>query len=213
MPKLGMPRNDFIREIRNLVAEKCCNLWPADIAEIAKLTNQNVINSGEECVVVPGIDNTSEVIAYTYFNLNPLRAKELFYSQRIYSTLFPNNFPNFYSASGASLTNRDLPSGTIRQKIESSKEARVIFPFNKVIDICAAIGLPLLVEIGGDNMMISSNGGEYYVDTTTQLYPGLINEQKLFEYMNQYYIETDIRIVKSCIFRLKEIYKQAEAQR
>ena len=121
MPKLGMPQNEFIQEIQKLVAQKCCNLWPDDITEIAKSTNQVVINSGAECVVVPEKDCDQEVIAYTYFDLNPLRAKELFYSQKIYSTLFPNNFPRFYSASGGSLTYRNLPSGTIRQKIESRK--------------------------------------------------------------------------------------------
>ncbi len=213
MPKLGMPRNNFIKEIRNLVAEKCCNLWPWDVTEIAKRTNQKVINSGEECVVIPGIANDQEVIAYTFFDLNPLRAKELFYAQRIYSTLFPNNFPHFYVASGASVKYRHLPSGTIRQKIERQEKEEINYPFQKVIDICATIGLPLLVEISGENIMVGKDGGEYYLDTTRQLYPGLIDEQKLFAYIHGKYTEKDIRIIKSCMSRLKDVYVQADIQR
>lgn len=213
MPKLGMPQNNFIKEIRNLVNEKCCNLWPWDVAEIAKHTNQDVINTGEECVVIPGIDSVQEVIAYTFFNLNPLRAKELYYSQKIYSTLFPNNFPRFYSASGASIIYRDLPSGTIRQKIEKQEKGEINYPFQKVIDICNAIGLPLLVEISGENIMVSKDGGEYYLDTTSQLYPDSIDEQRLFEYMKIHFTEKNIRIVKSSIARLKEVYVQADIQR
>ena len=213
MPKLGMPQNEFIQEIQKLVAQKCCNLWPDDITEIAKSTNQVVINSGAECVVVPEKDCDQEVIAYTYFDLNPLRAKELFYSQKIYSTLFPNNFPRFYSASGGSLTYRNLPSGTIRQKIESRKEIKIIYSFQEVVDVCTEIGLPLLVELGGDNTTVGKDGGEYYLDTTQQLHPAYIDQEKLFTYMRQRYTAEDIRVVKSSIARLTEIHRQAEIQR
>jgi len=213
-----MPKNEFMKEVRNCVASRHCNLWPHEIAEIAERNDQEVINSGEECVVIPGKDKSREVVvAYTYFDLNPLRAKELFYSQRIYSTLFPNNFPHFYAAFGGSVVNRSLPSGTIRQKIEGQKGLEIRHPFQKVIEVCSQINLPLLIplsQIGGDNVVIGEDGGEYYLDTTAHLNPTLIDKAKLSAYMKENkYSQTEIHVIEISITRLEEVYRLAAIQR
>ena len=214
MPELGMPKNEFIGEVRRCVAEKYCNLWPWEIQEIAERNDQEVINSGEECVVVPGKDGSKEtVVAYTYFDLNPLRAKELFYSQRIYSTLFPNNFPKFYAAFGASKEG-DKPTGTIRQKINYSDKAEVIYPFQQVVNVCNEIGLPLMYQPSPDNLVVGENGGEYYLDTTPQFPPEAVNREKLFEYMiKSGYSQVDVRIIELSLLRIEEVYKEAARQR
>lgn len=216
MPELGMPKNEFIKKVREVVHEKCCNLWPDEIQKIADENNQEVIGSGAECVVIPGKDNSKDiVVAYTYFDLNPLKAKQLFYSQRIFSTLFPHNFPHFYAAFGKHPNQKQTenPSGTIRQMIHEDKKQKVVYSFAEVDKICKELGLPLLIERGSQNFATGEDGGEYYLDTIEHLYPPQVDKNKVISYMTENnFSSSDISMVEKCFSRLEEVYKQAEVE-
>lgn len=223
MPEIGMPKTEFAHEIRETTRSKNCNLWPHEIEAIASNnSDQEIIGSGAECVVVPGKDHSKDVVlAYTYFDMNPLRAKEIFYSQRIFSTLFPHNFPHFYAAFGRhpevkKAEEATNPSGTIRQRIyqEGQEINEIKFPFERVKEICHEIGLPIFAEDSPQNMKIGDDGGEYYLDVLRHLDPAAINEDRLFECMQeQGYSEIDMHAVRISIGRLKEVYIQAAKQR
>lgn len=217
MPEPGMPKNEFIKKIRDTVAQKHCNLWPHEILKIADANNQEVIGSGAECVVIPGENNSRDVVvAYTYFDLNPLKAKQLFYSQRVFSILFPHNFPHFYAAFGRNpkLKQTENPSGTIRERIHRDKEGSVKYPFAEVEKICKSLNLPLYIQNGDQNFTTGEDGGEYYVDTIDHLDPKQIDKNKLISYMReQKFSDLDISIVEKSLSRLEEIYRQAEIQR
>ncbi|MCF7865687.1 MAG: hypothetical protein K9M11_04240 [Candidatus Pacebacteria bacterium] len=223
MPEIGMPRNEFIDDIREKkVQERSCSLMPGQIEEIAKRNDVEVIGSGAECVVVPGknINNKETVTAYTYSDMNPLRMKEVFYAQRIFSTLFPHNFPHFYAAFGKnsdSVVNsreRDNISGTIRERVVKSEEGKkILFPINRVEETCNEIGLPFIIDWTSGNIIVGEDGGEYYVDTISQLDLKNIDQEKLFSYIEERSMsETDIHIVQMSIHRLEEIGREREIQ-
>lgn len=225
MPEIGMPRNEFVDALREKVDERSCNLMPDQIREIAEKFDQEVIGSGAECVVVPGKDigTTETVSAYTYFNMNPLRMKEIFYSHRIFSSLFPHNFPHFYATFGKHPDHdtdphgQDNISGTIRQRIRRTEQKEnevILFPLSEVEKICREIGLPLRAEIGPHNVIVGEDGGEYFVDTVDQLHPGYIDKEKLLSYMREQNMsDTDIHIVQISIERLTEIWKDILVQK
>ena len=217
MPKLELPQNNFTKAIQEKVRLTRCNMWEDETGQFAKENDQEVIGSGAECIAVPGekIGETETVVAFNYFDMNPLRMKEIFYAQRILSTLFPHNFPHFYVATGADPKDLSKLSGTIRQRIErnSSKNIPVIFPLEKVKETCRDIGLPLFISENTYNQMIGEDGGEYFIDTVDAFPPERINTVKLFSYMKENnFLDSDIATVKGCIHRLEDVYAKAIKQ-
>jgi hypothetical protein len=226
MPEIGMPRNEFVDKVRE-IQEKDNYVNPFTLDEIAPELEQEIVGSGEISFVLPGSDvkGKETVFAYSYADENPLRMKEIFYAQRIYSTLFPHNFPHFYAAFGktrqAKIENRipDNISGTIRQRIfpadmktntdsSTSVDAGIKYPFSHVRDVCESIGLPLDIEDSSHNLMHGADGGEYYVDTANPRFDvHKIDIEKVDAYMrDNQFSEQDIHAVHSSIERLKEIH-------
>lgn len=218
MPEIGMPRNEFASKVVD-ENENEGYINPYTLDEFAPELKQEIVGSGEESFVLPGkdIDGKETVAAYSYSKEDPLRMKEIFYVQRIYSTLFPHNFPHFHAAFGESTQAKsekremDNLSGTIRQRVFPAETGEpILYPFEDVREVCDNIGLPLNIEDSAHNTMIGKDGGEYYVDTAN---PGFdvnkVDVEKIDEYMKgSEFLPQDIQAVHTSIERLKEIHDE-----
>lgn len=109
MPTFEMPDQSFLNTIRKERGEKNADvkesgnfLSPDELEKLMKQKYQDkVIGEGAECIVVPIEGEEKKVAAYTYRELPPYKAKKIFYLQRVFSTLFPHNFPHFFASLGS----------------------------------------------------------------------------------------------------------------
>lgn len=239
MPEL-FPKSEFAEEVKQAAKQKQVEYekikaehpeeYPSkflsheEILDIAKRYNQKVINSGAECVVIPKEGSEDKVAAFTYKDIEPYRAKEIFYLQRIFSTLFPHNFPHFYASFGKNPSPEIKSlSGTIRQKIVNpvrAPENRHFF--NNVLEACRVLGIGLegnerhdpMYDRNDDpkfgNFMMGADGGVYYVDTLRMFDPNDFDTAKITEYMREHgHGETQITIVMESINRLAKLYNES----
>lgn len=135
--------------------------------ESGYLCNENLIGAGQECVVVTNQQTPEAVMAFTYQDMDPIEARKTFYVHRIFSTLFPHNFPHFFASFGGDY------SRTIRQRIypANSDDTQVQFPFSKVM---AEVVFNWGIRGGGIsamhfdsapfNYVVAVDGGEYFLD-------------------------------------------------
>lgn len=194
-----------------------------DIKNLVESFGAEYIGAGCDCVVISTKDKPEKVVAINYRDLNPEIAKQIFYRQRILSTLFPHNFPHFY----ASIAGKDSYGGTVRQRINgasldeieekgiiSDPEGKVKYPFGKVIEVCRQIGIPLSVDTQDDkNFVLGEDGGVYYLDSPEEAFPGKWDEVKITEYMKNaqnenggvMYDENDRIIVEKSIKRIQNL--------
>lgn len=218
MPEIGIPRNEFVDRVLE-VNEREGYVNPYTLDEVAPELNQEIVGSGDESFVLPGkdINGNETVSAYSYSGENPLRMKEIFYVQQIYSTLFPHNFPHFYAAFGksrrakAEKRTEDNLSGTIRQRIVPADTGQeTLYPLKSVKEVCKNIGLPLDIEDSEHNIMVGVDGGEYYVDTVN---PRFDVDRVDISKINSYMVENEfspqeIQTVRVAVDRLREIHDE-----
>jgi hypothetical protein len=124
------------------------------------------------------------VIAIDKLSIRPKEAKILFYTQLLFSTLFPHNFPRFYAAFGS--TKYDEPSGTIRQKLTKASipPDTISYPFSQVETELPKMGILLQFDYGHWwNFLVTDQGEEYYVDKPQLIKPSL---QEEYEGINRY---------------------------
>ncbi|OGM29299.1 hypothetical protein A2801_02115 [Candidatus Woesebacteria bacterium RIFCSPHIGHO2_01_FULL_41_10] len=175
-------------------------------------SNFDYVNNGTECVVVsePGRDNT--VVAIDYAEYETVQAaKEIFYTQRVLSTLFPDNFPHFYTSYGrepllAKASGKAKFSGTVRERvIPAEPGTNAQHPFAKAKAEIRRLSLPVSFDSSPGNYMLGENGGQYYVDKP-QIQPGSWNREQIIGYMeDRGYSDTDKRIVDLSIQRIGEL--------
>lgn len=188
-----------------------------------------IIGKGAECVVIspkkhPGKkaggiwqkpelrDDIAVAIDYRLITA-PDEAKRVFYTQRVLSTLFPHNFPRFYTSYGGD--KQVSLSGTIRQRIHKRKGfwTRVKYPFRHVEDTVRELGLSINFDTNPVNFMIAGDGGEYYLDKS-RVYGTWADKEgfyrwdsaKIAEYMGTNgYTDIQKRIVSKSIDRLRSL--------
>ncbi|MBI2633240.1 MAG: hypothetical protein HYW78_02505 [Parcubacteria group bacterium] len=181
------------------------------ILELVKKYDRKLIGRGSECVVI-STPHKEKIIALPSTPLSPLEAKKSFYFQRIFSTLFPHNFPHFYAAFGNHENKYGVSSGTVRKMIKGQQsldgKPKVQYPFKKVLDICSSLKIPLRFDHTDCNFLIGKDGGEYYVDNLMYNAINGINgiapkKDAILAYMDKMkYSEIDKQIVKTSIERL-----------
>ena len=200
--------------------------------------NADIVGQGRESIVALFDNREKEVVAFNYKGLSPLEAKRIFYLQRIFSTLFPHNFPHFYASFGkqAGNTRHDI-SGNLRQRIEPSehknfkfieKDGRLIkvvgvknkrverlikYPIGKVEQICSELGISFCPDANPNNYIIAPDGGEYYVDTILFKHyrDSNWNLNKIKDYMDiGNYSKRDKYIVMQSIDRLKTLEQESK---
>lgn len=247
MPELGYPQNDFIKAVKREAGK----MGFADTQLIygaLRLQGEHsreldeMIGAGGEYVVVPDPKGKRESIAvafrYKDKDMFPLRAKSIFYLQRIFSTLFPHNFPHFYAAFGrpqaGTAEQTAAPTGQIRERIKGLRhglggyyadgdyaspfmgvpDPRVRHPFKKVLDTCEKeFGLELSYDKASSNFLLGSDGGEYYVDVLEKWGFYELNHddvvERIIRYMKEnHYDEKDIYIVQKSIERFRDLSKE-----
>lgn len=227
-------------------------LDPGQIEKIVEENDLAYISEGSECIVVspqkrtwkslwrkPEVDQRL-VLAFDYkMNekrlIDPKEAKTLFYTQRLMSTLFPHNFPHFYSAWGA--YDPKQVSGTIRERKipkkppliervrsyfsksgESSTLQKIDYPLSKVHQVLKELGWDFIYidSTASENRIVGQDGGEYFVDKTRiflkageQLDSNRWNMDKLTEYLRKnQFSQTDQHIIIGSISRIQELQKQ-----
>lgn len=202
---------------------------PLSLEEIEDLVgkyNRELVGKGVECVVISHRNQPEKVVAISYKGLQPEVAKEIFYLQRIFSTLFPHNFPHFYASFGEYQTGvsegRKI-SGTVRERVSRTKR-EIKYPFSRVLGFCQECLIPVDFDVKGAssrlNLLVGRGGGEYYTDTikeTSNLYPSSKRPgwhlAEVMEYMDEaksdkgepLYSRRDKRIVRGSIERLAEL--------
>jgi hypothetical protein len=116
MPEIN-PFKDtkFIKEISKEKEKENLFRNPEGFEKISEKFGIKKLGSGNECFVVDDPESKEKVIAISFNNLSPEEAKDVYYSSKIWSTLFPHNFPKIYSVSAETDDNKF--NGSIRQKI------------------------------------------------------------------------------------------------
>jgi len=208
MPELGPNDLSNIKKLKERL-----NSWDYihDMSELVKDYDQEYIGSGSESVVVRHKDKSDRLVAFNYRDIEPKRAKEIFYLQRVFSTLFPHNFPHFYASAGKDPIRENI-SGTVRKQVIGFKgsPAEIIYPFKKVEKILSDLEIGVSHDSFFENFIIGEDGGEYYVDTLFLHDPYKFqnvqnwNIDKIVKYMqDNKYTERDVDIVRTSIERLK----------
>lgn len=236
MPRFEMPDQSLIDSAREELKKQSAESKETSrfldrreiVALLEKKYTERIIGDGAECIVVPIEGEDEKVAAYSVFKyhieMSPAEAKKIFYLQRIFSTLFPHNFPHFYASFGKTVEDKKRLTGTIRQKIKGVKKTSlgykfkgkdreitpsIRYPIQKVYEELAKMGINhLAMDTADANYMLGADGGEYYVDTLRFVPQGIKNPnaEKVTQYMKEHnYSDGDIEIVKKSIERLTQL--------
>lgn len=179
----------------------------------AEESNLDFMGSGAECAVVAMRNGEfKNVVALRYHDISePKKAKETYYLHRIFSTLFPHNFPHF-KASFAGNDDGLLP-GTVRQRIDTNYKNGVKYPFSHVRDFMQTYEVDDLVMMDSQpiNLDVGIDGGQYYMDTI-HARNGSWKKEDFTNYMThnknqngENYTEKDIQTVSRSIDRLSQL--------
>ena len=191
---------------------------------IVESQDLDFLGAGGEVVVIQNSELSSEFVqAINYENLTPEKAKEIFYLQRIFSTLFPDHFPRFKTVYGTNSHSRDFTSGSIRRKVTQETRSALdkTLSLNDVVSQSEKIGINLNDMLdwapgskGNIIVGISQSGeslSEYYADTIAVPRNTTWDLQKLYNYLVQSkdvnntrprYTDIDKKIIINSIKRL-----------
>jgi hypothetical protein len=212
MPKLlGLPNE---RPVLQKLAFEGRYLNSRDIILMLENTGFAYINKGKECIVINHEGNPQEVIAINYQDILPQEQKIVFYFQRIFSILFPHNFPKFGSAFTNHVGQINI-RGTVRNKVHSAgNDAKPIikFPFSQILSVCKEIGIDLHIDKNSKNFIIGNDGGEYYVDTINFDRAKITDPDRVILYMSaNNFSSDDIEAVKKSLLRINTIAENFNA--
>lgn len=196
MPELGIIRNSHNEEL-------ACLPKAALLKRLGQSSEHEIIDFGRNSVVV-NFDHPQEVAAISRnLKLAPWEAKWTFYIQRIFSNLFPDNFPHFYSVTGNMAGSKRL-AGSVRERIyPGSEEVGEVDP---ILAKCRSFGLNPDLDTFSKNLMSGNNGNIYYVDTIPRAGLYIWNLDKIKGFMDQNSIEPvrQTRVINS-LLRLRQL--------
>ncbi|MBU1890627.1 hypothetical protein KJ782_04035 [Patescibacteria group bacterium] len=217
MPELPLEKpkivSDFADEIsQKNVLEKMRQGYESgedEFATLAKLYPETeYVGNGSQVFVIGHPRDDEKVVAFNIFDgelsRNPIRAMELYHLHRFLHILFPHNFPQFYSVAGGE------NAQSVRQRVNSSPETPVRFPFSEVVNQSERIGFPLQIDGSAHNFVVASDGGEYYFDTVmtpnSNIFFENFDRSKLVEFMkNQGIDPKSQRRAMNSLKRLREL--------
>lgn len=196
---------------------------PFEIRDLVQSYDRELVGQGRECVVIDKKGKPEKVLAISYRGFRPETAKEIFYLQRIFSTLFPHNFPHFYAAFGEyerGVIGGKKISGTVRERV-SKTDQEVEHPFSRVLEFCQEHSVPVDFDVEGQsthfNLIVGEDGGEYYLDTIDNLYTlnlgGSWRKAEIMQHMDEaesekgdpLYTKIEKRIVRKSMERLADL--------
>lgn len=206
-----------------------------EVDQLIENYDKDLVGKGAECVVFSERDESQQgkyfglgkkpfredvVVAVDYRTvLNPIQAKEIFYTQRIMATLFPFNFPRFRTSFGSEDEAGGV-SATIRNKIDivdsdehnaSHIDLGAKHPFSYVAKTINELRLPVNIDKSDFNFGRDGRGDVYFLDKVRlKKVGGSWSEEDtvwdkdtidIFMSKNNY-SESDKRIVRKSIDRL-----------
>ena len=182
--------------------------------------NFELIGFGTESVVIAAktvskndLGKINTVIALDYReSRSPLEAKKCFYTQRIMSTLFPHNFPQFRIVYGSDSQNK-FSSGSFREKIdllkanpEANRYGHAKYPFTTVEHAIRQLNLPVGIDGAECNFGLSSDGGIYYLDSLHLREHRTWDKNVISEYLEKNkYPRQSVDIIFKSINRLNQL--------
>lgn len=106
MPKPNLPEDDpdqdRLGSLPYYISSDGKSYSAGEAFEILKKSDAKFLGDGFECLVVTFPNLPDKAIAYSFWNpsenFDATRAKTTFYVHRIFSTLFPHNFPKIHAA-------------------------------------------------------------------------------------------------------------------
>jgi hypothetical protein len=229
MPLVEMPKSKFVKEVRERAQSTSFRSrkeksFRGFLSDQAKKHDVSMIGSGAEHFVfaVPG-DN-EKIVTVNYGVRGSREAKLSYYLQRIYSTLWPNNFPHMF----ASYSSRDenAPAATVEKRIHKARGkireprnfAQIIeLPtkdgptksFDYVVRDCLKYGIPFRIDTLPHNFILGKDGGEYYVDEidyTNFLFNGIFPADGILRFMeDKKFSELKIKQVQTSIRRINHL--------
>jgi hypothetical protein len=202
---------NFSRDLKGEVGDRLF-LFTKDVRRLVDANGLKHIGDGAECAVVAMKNGEfRKVTAIRYHEIEPREAITTYYLQRIFSTLFPHNFPHFY----ASFSNdkKDLLPVTVRHRVDVVEGGTIRYPLEKVfrtLKSSDAISYIFLDTLVGNNCGIGPDGGEYYLDITRisdrhWKKENLLNCMKNKNQDGEKYTDKDIRTVSTSIDRLASL--------
>jgi hypothetical protein len=179
MPLVEIPKLQLVREVRASAASPLfSNVREFRNFLSLKSTEHGVFNIGDgaQRFVFAAPEDSGKAVVVNFADRSSSEAKLAFYLQRIYSTLWPSNFPHMYGAVGSK--NERNPAVSIRERILGGRikslgdftKIKEMSPedspksFKQVIVDSRAYGIPLPIDIMPSNYVLGEDGGEYYVD-------------------------------------------------
>lgn len=153
------------------------------IYSIAEQNDMTVVGYGAEKYVVEFPNDPSKIASADIKPKTPELAKAIFYTHRVYSKLWPYNFPKPSAVTGS--TESSLPSMMINNRIfrdnfhisnlfdrrfitlhKGAHLFQVKYPFSSVERDCRKFDIPLVIDDSiKENFIVGRDGGEYYIDT------------------------------------------------
>lgn len=157
------------------------------------------LGKGAECIVFPHPTRPDRVVALSYEEQRREVALIKFYMHRVYSILFPRNFPRIYAYSwpDPSVASYSV-TGSVRERIQGSfptdsgtgtyiytansagDQARFIIrrmihpqspdPIWKIHQVCTDQDIPLALDSNVQNFLLTGEGEEFYVDSLFATY-------------------------------------------
>ena len=202
---------EFIRSVHKFV-EGGKRLSDEELDSMIDQLGLEKVGMGAECVVVssPKLDRERKVLAVSY--KGEKEPYETFYLQRIYSTLFPKNFPKFYMAGKSGFTQRERVTGSgldgKNYLVGDGKDWEGIATnFSGVYEFQKLVDPPVFIDDTSGNFMISTEGDVVFVDTLehkgVSLQKPVWDITKVRKYMEEHnYKDTEMRRVMNSINRL-----------
>jgi len=190
-------------------------LLSSELNNLTKKHGQKYIDHGAEVVVVRNKDRPDTLLALNFKNVESKEAKQTFYLHRLFSILFPHNFPHFYASTGVDAESPQSGIiGTVRQEIKRARKAKrdkILYSIFDVQETCNKLCIGFYVDEDESNLIIGTDGGEYFVDT---LHPDEIfnlDEGRILKYMEEKkYKPEDIAAAKTSLERLKALGHDVE---
>lgn len=179
---LEIPRMDFFTEVGEASRRKKPQAR-SYIYGIAEKHNMKIVGYGAEKYVVELPNDPSKIASADFSPKTPELVKAIYYTHRIYSKLWPYNFPKPCATAGS--IDKTMPSMTIKDRIFKDKfnlnnllERRLVtfhkgvhifqvkYPFSEVERDCRKFDIPLVIDDSiKANFIVGRDGGEYYIDT------------------------------------------------
>lgn len=132
------------------------------------ITNAGIVAHGAEQMAFAHPTNPNRLQFVSYVDMEPNRAKLVYYTHKVLHTLFPYNFPRIHASFGMKT---GFTSGTVREKVvRDSQVKKLNNPLKKAFDTLEELGFKPVVEyskLDAHNVIVSTEG-EYFVEVITK---------------------------------------------